>query len=334
MKSPITGKAMKLMLEKQGLTFRREKFNVFYHYYLCEDSGEQFESAEQLELNLTQVYNQYRTKYDIPFTEEIIQIRQQYELPATKMAGALGFGTNMWRNYENGEIPSVSNGKLIRLIKNPKEFWKLVKNGQDLPDKVKSKLHTRIKELIQHAKTNRLDIKIIERLQGGISPSVYTGFRLPNFEKFSHMVLYFAQHVTPWKVKLNKLLFYADFYHYKTTGYSISGTNYQAIKMGPVPRNYDGLFNEVFRKGIVDIELHYFDDSAAGEQYKAGEITFDTQLFSTVEMDSLEKIVSLFKGTSTKEIIEISHEEIAWKEGIKNKDIIDYSYAWELKNAL
>ena len=84
---------MKLMLEKQELTYRKEKFNsVFYQYYLCEDSGEQFESEEQIELNLTQVYNQYRTKYNIPFTEEIIQIRKQYELPATKMATVLGFG--------------------------------------------------------------------------------------------------------------------------------------------------------------------------------------------------------------------------------------------------
>ena len=194
-------------------------------------------------------------------------------------------------------------------------------------------MHTRIKQLThKEAKFNLLDTKIIKRLQGGNEVlAVYTGFRIPNFEKFSQMVLYFAKHATPWKVKLNKLLFYADFYHYKKTGYSISGTNYQAIKMGPVPKNYDGLFNEVFRKGIVDIDLHYFDDSAAGEQYKAGEITFDTQLFSKVEMDSLEKIVSLFKTTSTKAIIEISHEETAWKHCIENRAVIDYSYAWELE---
>jgi len=333
MKSPITGKAMKLMLEKQELTYRKEKFNIFHQYYLCQDSGEKFESEEQMELSLTQVYNQYRTKYNIPFKEEIIQIRKQYDLPATKMAAVLGFGINIWRNYENGEMPSVSNGKLIRLIKSPKEFWKLVKNGEDLSVKVKNKLKEQIQLLKSKAKSNLLDTKIIERLQGGSEPNIYTGFRIPNFDKFSHMVLYFAKHATPWKVKLNKLLFYADFHHYKKTGFSISGTNYQAIKMGPVPKNYDGLFNEVFRKGIVDIEIQYFNDSAAGEQYKEGEITFDAQLFTKEEMSSLEGIVELFKTTTTKDIIEISHEEIAWIEGIKNQGLIDYSYAWELKNA-
>ena len=30
---------MKLVREPDTLTFRKEKFNVIYYYYLCEDSG-------------------------------------------------------------------------------------------------------------------------------------------------------------------------------------------------------------------------------------------------------------------------------------------------------
>jgi len=63
MKSPLTGKPMKLLTEKCKLTFRTKAFDVICQYYLCEDSGEQFESAEQMEINLKQVYDQYHAKH-------------------------------------------------------------------------------------------------------------------------------------------------------------------------------------------------------------------------------------------------------------------------------
>ena len=59
MKSPITGKEMSLHKEERTMTFRKEPFNVLYHYFLCEDSKEQFTSTELDEININQLYNQY-----------------------------------------------------------------------------------------------------------------------------------------------------------------------------------------------------------------------------------------------------------------------------------
>ncbi len=64
MKSPITGKEMLLKREKCSLSFRKEEFTISSHFYLCEESGEQFTSTELDELNLLQVHNQYRDKYN------------------------------------------------------------------------------------------------------------------------------------------------------------------------------------------------------------------------------------------------------------------------------
>jgi len=60
MKSPITGKEMALIKENRILTFRNEEFEVVYHHYKCEESGELFTTTELDEINLTQLYNQYR----------------------------------------------------------------------------------------------------------------------------------------------------------------------------------------------------------------------------------------------------------------------------------
>jgi hypothetical protein len=66
MKSPITGKPMKLQRENRKMTFRKETFSVVFHYYRCADSGQQLTTTELDELNLDQLYNQYRNKHHIP----------------------------------------------------------------------------------------------------------------------------------------------------------------------------------------------------------------------------------------------------------------------------
>lgn len=73
MKSPITGSEMILQKEKRTLSFRKEEFEVEYHYYLCTDSKEQFEDDQLADLNVTQVYNQYRERLKLPFPDEIDQ---------------------------------------------------------------------------------------------------------------------------------------------------------------------------------------------------------------------------------------------------------------------
>ncbi len=116
MKSPFTGNEMSLLIENTHLKFRKEEIPVQYHYYECSETKERFTTTELDNLNLTQVYNTYRTIHNLPFPDEIKKIREYYNLPASKMSEILGFGINTYRNYENGEIPSDSHARLIQLI--------------------------------------------------------------------------------------------------------------------------------------------------------------------------------------------------------------------------
>ena len=52
MKSPITGKEMKLCNEKRLISFKGKTFEIDFQYYKCEDSGEQFTTTALDELNL------------------------------------------------------------------------------------------------------------------------------------------------------------------------------------------------------------------------------------------------------------------------------------------
>ncbi|MFV0553244.1 MAG: type II toxin-antitoxin system antitoxin SocA domain-containing protein [Mangrovibacterium sp.] len=332
MKSPFTGKQMKMVQEHRTLNFRKDEFEVLFHTYRCEDTGEQFEDDLFAQLNYNQVVNQYREKYSIPFPEQIIAIREKYKLSAAKMSEILGFGTNVYRQYEGGEVPSQSNAKLIHLANDPHEFNKLINYCTTIDPKTVAKTHAIIGSLLEEQKKDKLERQLEDYFLGSGAPTSYTGFRKPDLRKFTEMLVFFVERLEPWKTKMNKLLFYTDFMMYKNYGISMSGMKYRAIMMGPVPNNFNSIFEYLANKEEFDIRFVSFPDGGTGEQFKPNpNRTFDTQQFSEAELNILESVAERFENVSTNEIIEISHQEKAWIENNEGKKLIDYYYGFELQ---
>ncbi len=331
MKSPITGLEMKLTKEQRSMIFRKETFDIVFHYYQCEDSREQFTSAALDELNMNQVYNQYRDKFNIPFPDEINNIRGKYGLSASKMSEILGFGVNSYRQYEAGEIPSVANAKLIQMVDDPQNFMEMTALCGTLDEKARGKYIQKAIFLAEEKKRNIFNINFKEYLLGNHLADIYSGYRNPNFEKITEMVVYFSDKLSPFKTKMNKLLFYADFLMFKQSCFSISGMRYKAIEMGPVPINFQSIFEYLANKDEIDIFTTEFPQGYIGEQFKAKKNRpFRAELFSENELNVLEKVANVFKPTSTNEMIELSHLEEAWKKNEKNKSVISYEYAFDL----
>ena len=331
MKSPFTGEEMCVERELRSMSFRKDKFTVLFYSYRCEETGEQFEDDVFAQLNYNQLVNQYRVKYCVPFPEQIISIREKYRLSAVKMSEILGFGTNGYRQYEGGEVPNQSNAKLIQLADDPHEFKKMVNFCTLLDQKFIEKIYKTIDILLEEQKKNKFKRQIESYLFGASLPNNLTGFRKPDFRKFSEMVLFFTKKLEPWKTKMNKLLFYADFIMYKQSGFSMSGVQYRAIPMGPVPNNFNSIFEYLANNGKLDIYYTNFADGGIGEQFKPNSNnSFDGDLFTGNELQILELVAERFKNTSTNEIIEISHKEKAWIENNSERKLIDYNYSFDL----
>ncbi|HTI11317.1 MAG TPA: type II toxin-antitoxin system antitoxin SocA domain-containing protein [Puia sp.] len=328
MKSPITGSPMELLREKRVLEFRKESFEIIYHYYRCKDTGEEFEDDRIGDLNLDQVYNAYRTRHKLPFIEEIKNIRSQYNLPATTMSEILGFGVNQYRLYETGDIPSETNARLIQMAGNPDEFLRLVELSDILQGKQKEKLLKKISEL-KESQTS-WDV-ISEKMLGGNMPSEYNGYKKIHPEKAYHMVRFFADSLSPLKTALNKLLFYADFYHFKHFGSGISGLQYRAIQWGPVPSQFDYLFKMAEESDIINVRYEVWDgDKEMVVIDPSASQAFRHDLFTFEEINSLQVVLGKLKHLKTKQLVDISHSEPAWKENIEGKKLINYKYAFEL----
>jgi uncharacterized phage-associated protein len=333
MKSPFTGGDAKLMKEPRVLEYRKDSFEVIYHYYVCADSGEQFTTTEIDTLNVAQVHNKYRAKYGIPFTDEIRSIRDRYGLSAAKMSEVLGLGANVYRNYEGGEMPSVATGRLIRLAEVPAEFKRLLELSKNALEPTE---YERVRKKVDHVQNGTMEREAIlkELWFGSNLPNVYNGYRVFSLKKIEAMVHYFAQRNKPFLTALNKLMFYADFTHFKRYGYGISGANYKALPKGPVPDNYGIIYNHVANNGRIRTEEMNFGEYV-GDRFVANNAvtsSIESEPFSETELKVLEDISKRFKGLSTKRIVDISHEEPAWVDNVDDCNRISFEYAFDLKN--
>lgn len=335
MKSPFTDKEMTLIKEKKTLVFRKENFEYIHHSYFCEVSGESFTDTHLDTLNLTQVYNQYLDKYNLPFPEEIISIRKKYNLPANKMGLVLGFGVNTYRNYENGEVPSLANAKLIQLAKSPASFKILVQESEGVfSEKDKLELLKHIDKLIIAEKRNHFIIDFNTFILGESNPDIFTGYRTPSFDKLTEMIVFFTERLSPMKTVMNKLLFYSDFLFFKNKSFSISGTRYVAIDYGPVPNNFNTIFETIQRNNDIELKGIDFGNGYYGEQFVTiPNRVFNPEIFSKDEINTLEVVLERFKDLNRNEIVDLSHEEDAWIENFKaGKKMIEYSYGFGLKH--
>ena len=325
MKSPFTGGEVRLMQESLDLTFRKEKFAYVAHYYVCADTQEQFTTTELDELNINQVYNQYRVKYGIPFPDEISDIRACYGLSAAKMSEILGLGPNQYRLYENGDMPSEAIGKQLKSILDPRVFIGYVKNSENqfsAPD------FTKIIEKVEHC-IHQIDEKTKHReVFGTYHRSEVNGYAPQSYSKLKNIILYFIDKCGGvFKTKMNKLLFYTDFLSYKERGIGMSGLAYRAIQYGPVPSQWDvvyGLMDD------IDHEIIPFLSGDSGEKLYS-EIQPDMSALSQEEIDILDVVLQRFKKDTSNDISRTSHEEDAWKDYIGTKELIDYNKAFSLK---
>lgn len=329
MNSPITGNPMKVCYELRDVPFRNEELQIVFGFYKCEESELQFTDTRLDTINTVQLHNRYREKHNLPFPEQIKKIRTQYGLSAIKMSETLGFGVNSYRKYESGEVPSLSNGKLINLAADPRKFQSLIELSDSLSEEDKKELCEITKDLIEENEKEKFQISFAKYLLENKADS-YSGYRIPSLDRFTEMVVYFTAALGPWMTKMNKLMFYADFLNYKKTGYSLSGAHYRAIVMGPVPNNYSSLYEYVANQDEIDLITHPFNNGVGYEFRSRNDRAFDPELFNEDELAVLENVATFFKDTSTPDIIEFSHKEKAWQQNESQRALIKYDYAFEL----
>ncbi len=327
MKSPFTGKEMEMAYEVRTWNFRGEQYEYTHTAWRCLDTGEQFTTEEMDNAGYLQVTNKYRIKYGLPFVDEIIAVRERYGLSAAKMSQILGLGINQWRCYEAGEVPNVSNGRMIRSVSTPRVFLEYVESAKNvLGEKDYEKIYNKVAGQIDDSgfpEREVWDLFRVYQCDRG-EGNGYAQLSLPHLKNVLLYILNKCGEV--FYTKMNKLLFYADFVSYRRHGVAMTGLSYRALPFGPVPEKWDNVYS--YFDEIVHEPRFYGDKE--GLVLKAG-ASADVNILAAEEVGILDEICARFAGCSSKDMTDISHEELAWLENVDGNKRIPFDAAFKLK---
>ena len=325
--SHVTGKPMRVVYEPATETYRGDKYHFTYVSFRDDAEGENYTTTESDAVWYNQMTNQYRERYGIPYTDEIIALRKRYGLSAAKMSVILGFGTNQYRLYEEGEVPSESNGKMIRGAMNPRVFLDLVFSSRhQLSEREYAKIVARVNEVIADAYKWHDEQWLSARLFT-TGRGIENGFAPQSSERLKNLLLYILEKMgDTFQTKMNKVLFYIDFLSYRERGMAISGLAYNSIDFGPVPQRWDRVYS-AFDEVVPQPKLVYEQESV--ELTASAEA--DMSSFTEQELEVIDAVCTKMKTLSAHDISELSHSEPAWKNHLHQSDTIPFSEAFTLK---
>ena len=246
----------------------------------------------------------------------------------------LGWGEITIHRYESGAIQDNAHDKLLRLIQDPRNMQKFLEgNRNKLPSYVASRLEKRIADFLQEDHEKAFQISF-ERLVSHQHVDLTSGFKEYDLEKLKNMILYLVKRLDGvLKVKLNKLLWYCDFLHFKETSVSITGAQYIRLPLGPVPDNYERIIG-IMQPHLLSMDEIEFDTTRGmvGEQFTAL-VEPDENMFSETEIQVINFIADTFRDYTSTGIKDKSHQEIAYLK-CEDGDIVSYEYAKELSLSL
>jgi putative zinc finger/helix-turn-helix YgiT family protein len=316
---------LELIQKVEDIKVRDEVIKVEVRYYKCKNCGEEFEDPRSGEDPLDKAYREYRRRHGMMQPEQILESRKKFGLTQNEMNRLLGWGGATLSRYENGALQDETHEKALRLAIEPRNLLKLIEGTPNvLPEEKRDRLINQLRAAEEE--TCSLE-RVYEERFGKYEANELSGYRRLDLAKLFNAILYFCKGGV-LKTKLNKLLFYADFKHFKDYAVSITGARYAHIPFGPAPNKYALYFATLIENDAIKVEEDLIGEFIGEEFISVKEPDFP--LFSDSELKILATVKEYFKDFTAKRITDFSHDEKAYKETVPG-DIISYEYASELK---
>lgn len=135
-----------------------------------------------------------------------------------------------------------------------------------------------------------------------------------DWTKLDELILYIAERCSGdprfGKIKLNKILFYADFSAYLRHGSSITGEDYIKQPHGPVPCHVEKRLAKLSGKDLEVVERDFY-----GRRQHRVVAKREARLndFSAQEIALVDQTISHLEGFSGADVSELSHQFLAWQ---------------------
>jgi uncharacterized phage-associated protein len=152
-------------------------------------------------------------------------------------------------------------------------------------------------------------------------------------QKLIQAIVYFAANTRHCgKVKLFKLLYLLDFAHFRETGLSVTGLDYSAWKMGPVPQELMQEWEQLGPDLAAAVTIRPEKVIDYERETVVAMRPFDDSAFTKREMRLMADLARRFRDEMTKPMVDYTHAERGpwdkiWDDGRGNFERIPYSLA-------
>ena len=320
---------VKVVCVQEQATFKKENVEYLAEYYYCDLAEECYMDEGMTNSNDIRMKDAYRKKMGLLSSDEIIAIREKYKITQSDLCILLGWGGKTITRYESHQVQDKAHDSILKKLNQDSEwFLRLLSDAKDLisPDSYKKYLDNATC-LYESTQDNYLRKSIEAKYARYFDSKVYNGNMLLSLDKVVDVICYFANSskvTNLYKVKLMKLLWYADCLAYKTRGAAITGLVYQALPMGAVPIGHDSIIN---LKGVMCDEIEMGDGTAYhfGNSHEKEYASLQEE-----EIKILDRVIRKLGKMSKDEIVDFMHNERAYMETAP-REIISFEYAKYLR---
>lgn len=322
-------KKVKEVRRMEDFDIRGDKISVEVAFSTCAACGAEWENLAEGPDYLAAVYRMYREKHHMLQPEEIKALRKKYALTQGELTRLLGWGQVTLTRYEKGALQDQAHENALQLLNEPHNLLVLMRRH---PEALEPEKYVQLESLLR----DLIDKDIEQRLLESIfyyAPDINSGHTAFSLAKCVNIILFFCKGAI-FKTKLNKLMFYADFKHFKEYKKSITGLQYEHLPYGPVPKAYELLTGALIKRRkitVQEIPCGCTPDGTeiTGEEY-ASAVEPNLSIFDEQELETMLSVKKFFAGFGSKKISEFSHKERAYID-TRDFDIISYQYAQDLQ---
>lgn len=312
-----------------------EETSVSARVRVCRQCGQDMFDRNLDSKNLQVAFDLYRQRHNIISPTELRAMRERYGLSQRSLGALLGWGEITIHRYEQGSLPDDAHNQVLRFIEDPFNMRYVADvYSQRIRESAHRKLTDRLSALLNQHSAD----KVVQVLTQSAVPKkidIFTGFRKFKPEALMEMIIFFAsKSAGVMKTKLNKLLWYSDFIHYRHHSLSISGATYVHLQYGPVPDSYTVYLSTLCESGALNINEVDFGLNRDGEPITGEKLISarppQTDTLPPTALEVLEAVHSYFERVGSSGITKISHEEIGYTVTSPGEPI-SYEYADQLK---
>jgi len=328
---PNCEKECEFFEKKRGemFTIRGVEIPVEITREACSLCGEILFNEKLDESLIAEAYSKYRERTGLLSPAEIRSIRDRYDLSQQAFATLLGMSQATINRYEGGGLQEASHDSAIRACENV-EVMKDIFNrrGHLLTSRQQAKARAALDKFnaLNGRSPRILDLEECWCVSSEVNAQ--TGFRRFSRARYGAVVRWFCRRLNSVALtKMNKLLFYSDFLHFKVAAVSLTGSAYRKVQYGPVPSYYSELRDILESDDLINIVGVQYSEECEGEDYQLGAkvADCDKELDETA-LKVLESVARQVGGLKASQITARSHSEVAFKN-TEDKKLISYAEA-------